>query len=158
MLLPYILTQLDAELDRLYHLREVVAGLQGTGVPALEVIAPVDHLPSPAPADEGESSPPFPAPVAKRLRRSSGPRGPRGPRARPAPEKETSAFAPAPSGIVVVSARDLQRERSLRGERRTAAPDGEGASAPVPEVPPEELARSLAARWLSPQDGQARDA
>ncbi len=171
MLLSYIIHELDAELDRLRRLREIVASLETAFVlqplpsrqsseQPLPQTKP-EALPSPAlflqrPEAESQAAPssmelaPAPEPTPRKPFRARRMR-----KARPVrPSEVKSASAPAPPKIVVVSAEQLQRERATRGTLRqggsnaSSASTGEASPAREAEPAPESLARTLAARWL----------
>lgn len=119
MLLQQIVEKLDAELDRLRAIREIVSRLQSEPVvlipdPIVVEAAAPEELPQ-APAAEPESAPKRPRvakkATAKLTPRSTGRRG-RG----PAPEAHALAKA-IPAGPVVVSAAALAKERQARTNR-----------------------------------------
>lgn len=110
------------------------AGVTADSIPQLQVqAAAVPGSREPAPSLEPKSSAREP-----RARRAHKPLKPQAVQAAP----------PALPKMVVVSAEQLQRERSQRGTARGG--NGATASAPAtpPDAAPDSLARTLAARWL----------
>ncbi len=115
MLLQHIVETLDAELDRLYHLRQIVAEISAPFAfevdnAPLAVLAPV--------ADEPEAPPPSPATVPKAPRKVA--RKARAAAERVSKPKRRSAgeITPLkgtiPAGPVVVSPAALKQEHAAR--------------------------------------------
>ncbi len=157
MLLQQIIAQFDVELDRLYRLRTIVAGLQSPPMfmempqeePALqpetraessaEITAIVIETPMPSESKTPE------APARQRMHRM--------PRQRlAAPAKSQQAAGPSaltssiPSGPVIVSAKALAEELQLRSKNRTPPAALETTQ---DDTKLESLSRNLADRWVA---------
>ena len=114
MLLQQIVEKLDAELDRLQRLREILAGLRGS---------PPFVLPSIAAAAEVVEVTPAPMEIeVKRLppRAARGGGGTR--RARPVTKAHTALTSAIPARPVVVSADALAKENAAKREARPVKP------------------------------------
>ncbi len=162
MLLQQILHQLDGELTRLQTMRRIVADLAKAPAIVKRLTPKIEQLlriekgreikveVQPAPVAVSPEQPrrrgrPRKNPLAAAPANIRLPRAPR--HAARTRITEHSALSKAVSaGPVVVSAAALAQERETRATLKAAMAAN---SAPAPEVPPEMLARDLAARWLS---------
>lgn len=145
MLLQRIITELDAELDRLQRLRSIVAqipkpalALTETPEPLAPAGLPISPLQNPAPVQQP------PAPVRDRGRQLVTGVVRRARRERPTePTALTSAI---PAGPVIVSPKDLAREMDQRAKARVTVI---AAKQPDESANVEALSRDLTAKWLS---------
>lgn len=144
-MLQRIIAELDAELDRLQKLRNIVATLPKPAVAIMERSEP--PVPGAVPALEAQNAEPVQEPAAPaRMRRARlGMRVPRRAR-RERPAEPTALTSAIPAGPVIVSPKDLAREMDLRAKARvTVMP-----SKPADEtVNVDALSRDLTAKWLS---------
>ncbi len=166
MLLKQIVRQLDAEMDRLERLREIVAGLQSSLilVPVVPFEAASDAVPDDILSTLRHDAPepqsvPQPEPVAKKQRK---PRKLAAP-ARPKPPRVLKAVSTLartltstiPAGPVVISPEALARERQKRltaqakSTAEQTSEEARPASAPETARTPDALVRHLTQRWLS---------
>ncbi len=135
MLLDFILSELDGELDRLGRLRSIVAGIGR--VPTAVVAVP------PPPPAVVEATPPRRRGRQRRYPAKSSPRR-RVHRPKAPPEPLTALTNAIPSGPIVVLPAQLARERVARQATVSPLPIPEGA---LPAIDPEVLLRELSARW-----------
>lgn len=154
MLLQSILDQFDEELARLFALRTIIADLAtplptepeyAAEDPPLEAFEPSFPVsshereavakPTPMVAVEGKTR------LPRRSRRPA--------RILKLQAEKTQPVKPLPSGPVVVSAAQLERERALRNPRPLTANTSPAADAPQRDLHPESAARLLSARWLA---------
>ena len=173
MLLPYIVDQLDAELDRLQRLRAIVATLQmpltfhlspeldADAGRLVEEVEKGSILPSALPSLVMQRQPGTEGTNGSEIRRARKRRSdagqPRAKRGRTATPEMPAAIRlserPSP-GVVVMSPQQLEQERARREVRRGQAGAGDSPETGIPPmiepvVEPESLARTLAARWLT---------
>lgn len=139
MWLQSIVGQLDIELNRLYNLRNIVAGLASIPVSDNGLVLTPEALPSESSEPVLESSQPVGRRHRVRIAR----------RTRPSVKQAVVAEATAlqhaiPVGPVVISAEQLMRERQARLASQTQA---QTASSQMTDL--EALSRDLAARWTA---------
>ena len=156
MLLQQIIKQLDAELDRLRALRQIVATLQGSSVvasvPSVRIGAalqrpaeahPIPNLPKPL-------AEPVKLPLSPERRSRLGSRriGQKMTPKMPRTEQPAPLRSAIPERPVVVSPAQLARERAVR---QPAADAKDTSRRPVAQrvEDPDAFARNLASRWLS---------
>ncbi|MGI4830778.1 MAG: hypothetical protein ACRYFU_21690 [Janthinobacterium lividum] len=144
-MLQQIVHQLDAELERLQSIRNIVAGLQSAPVLTEVTLTEVDLEPQASPEEMPESAP-----------RERGQRRPRSVKTVSMTEKRSEKVkqiielralkSSIPAGPVVVSAQSLARERETRAASKATA--GSPVSSPeTDDAALNALTRSLANRW-----------
>ena len=148
MLLQQIVSQLDAELDRLRNLRAIVAALAKSPVLVKRVSRKLDELlqakPEARPAPAEMQAPKKALPEKPVVERRKAERPEKAPKKRAEPVALSRALS---AGPVVISAQALAQERERRtmvhaAENKEATPQVTGENA-------ESLARDLTSRWLT---------
>ena len=148
MLLQETLRLLDAELERVLRIRDIVAGLaKGPALPEAELKQEIALMAQAEAELPQEPEPSKQAPKRSLLRRSFTRRT-----VTPKPPEPRALSSTIPAGPVVISRQALARER----EMRVVHPSGADVTNPQPIeiVPPdgaalESLTNDLARRWLS---------